>query len=81
MRRKQINTFTIKPVVHLAFKGEESLGYDIFPTLYSNIYIRSKRKSGQTTLIYNILKHCTSKRTNIVLSALLYIEMILIIQN
>ena len=66
MLRKKINTITIKPVVHLALKEEEILGYDYFPTLYSNIYICSKRKSGKTTLIYNILKHCTSKRTNVV---------------
>ena len=39
MLRKQINTITIKPVVHLALKEEEILGYDYFPTLYSNIYI------------------------------------------
>ena len=66
MLRKKINTITIKPVVHLALKEEEILGYNYFPTLYSNIYICSKRKSGKTTLIYNILKHCTSKRTNVV---------------
>ena len=76
MLRKKINTITIKPVVHLALKEEEILGYDYFPTLYSNICICSKRKSGKTTLIYHILKHCTSKGTNVGFSALLYIEMI-----
>ena len=50
----------------MALKENEILGYDYFPNLYSNIYICSKRKSGKTTLIYNILKHCVSKRTNVV---------------
>ena len=66
MQTKEINKITIKPVVHLALESHEILGYDYFPTLYSNIYICSRRRSGKTTLIYNILKHCTSKRTNVV---------------
>ena len=67
MQTKDINDIKIKPVVHLALEPIEILGYDYFPTLYSNIYICSKRRSGKTTLIYNILKHCTSKRTNVVI--------------
>ena len=66
MQTKEINKITIKPVVHLALESHEILGFDYFPTLYSNIYICSRRRSGKTTLIYNILKHCTSKRTNVV---------------
>jgi hypothetical protein len=67
MQTKQINNIHISPVVHLALEPTEILGYDYFPTLYSNIYICSKRRSGKTTLIYNILKHCVSKRTNVVI--------------
>ena len=55
MQTKEKNDIKIKPVVHLALESHEILGYDYFPTLYSNIYICSKRKSGKTTLIYNIL--------------------------
>jgi len=66
MQTKQINDIQIKPVIHLALEPTEILGYDYFPNLYSNIYICSKRKSGKITLIYNILKHCVSKRTNVV---------------
>jgi hypothetical protein len=67
MQTKQINDIQIKPVIHLALEPTEILGYDYFPNLYSNIYIFSKIKSGKTTLIYNILKHCVSKRSNVVL--------------
>ena len=66
MQKKDINDIKIKPVVHLALEPIEILGYDYFATLYSNIYICSKRRSGKTTLIYNILKYCVSKRTNVV---------------
>ena len=67
MQTKNINDIKIRPVVHLALEPTEILGYDYFPTLYSNIYICSKRRSGKTTLIYNILKHCTSNKTNVVI--------------
>jgi len=63
---KKINDIAVKPVIQNQLAKEEILGYDYFPNLYSNIYICSKRKSGKTTLIYNILKHCTDKRTNVV---------------
>ena len=39
MQTKEINKITIKPVVHLALESHEILGYDYFPTLYSNIYL------------------------------------------
>ena len=66
MQTKQINNITIRPVVHLALKEEEIRGYDYFPNLYSNIYVCAKRKSGKSTLIYNILKNCAGRRTNVV---------------
>ena len=66
MQTKEINNIKNRPVVHLALESNAILGYDYFSTLYSNIYICSKRKSGKTTLICNILKNCTNKRTNVV---------------
>ena len=57
MQTKEINDIKIKPVVHLALESHEIVGYDYFSTLYSNIYICSQPKSGQTTIIYNILKN------------------------
>ena len=66
MQTKEINKIIIKPVVHLALEQNEILGYDYFSTLYSTIYICSRRRSGKTTLIYNIFKHCVNKRTNVI---------------
>ncbi len=65
MQTKEINKISIKPVVHLALESHEIVGYDYFPTLYSNIDICSRSRSGKTTLIYNILKHCVNNRTNV----------------
>ena len=66
LQLKKINDIAVKPIIQNKLHKDDVLGYDYFPTLYSNIYIRSKRKSGKTTLIYNILKHCTDKKTNVV---------------
>ena len=74
MQTKEINDIKIKPVVHLALESHEILGYDYFPTLYSNIYICSKRKSGKTTLIYNILKIVLISDQTLFSFVLLYTE-------
>ncbi len=66
MQTKQINNIHIAPVVHLAIKEEEIRGYDYFTNLYANIDVCAKRKSGKSTLIYNILNNCTGRRTNVV---------------
>ncbi len=66
MQTKQINNIHVAPVVHLALKPTEITGYTDFPTLYSSIYICSKRNSGKTTPIYNIVKSCANERTNVV---------------
>ena len=66
LQLKKINDIAVKQIIQNKLHKDAVLGYDYFPTLYSNIYICSKRKSGKTTLIYNILKHCTDKKTNVV---------------
>jgi hypothetical protein len=43
---------------------KEVKGYDMFEEPYGNIFLSAKKKSGKTTLIYNILKHCAGKDVN-----------------
>lgn len=43
------------------------LGRQMFPELYSNIYIAGRKKSGKTQLLYNILKSCANKSTKVML--------------
>jgi len=42
-------------------KNSEIKGFDYFSEPYSNIFLLAKKKSGKTTLIYNILKNCGLK--------------------
>ncbi len=65
LETRKINDIAVKPIIQSKLAKEEILGYSYFPTLYSNIYIGSKSKSGKTTLIYNILKYCTDKKTKV----------------
>jgi hypothetical protein len=65
---KKINDTKIKKV---KLKNDDShkpiKGYDLFPEIYSNIFICSKKKSGKTTVLYNIIKKCSNKHTKIII--------------
>jgi len=41
------------------------LGYQLFPDLKSSIYISASTKSGKTTLISHIIKHCAGRQTKL----------------
>ncbi|RZI45303.1 hypothetical protein [Candidatus Finniella inopinata] len=40
-------------------------GSDLFPEVYSNIYLCSRKKSGKTSVIFTILKKCITRETKI----------------
>lgn len=42
------------------------LGEELFPEPYANIFLCARKKSGKTTVLYNILKHCTDRRTKVI---------------
>jgi hypothetical protein len=42
------------------------LGYNLFPEIYANIFLCAKKKSGKTTVIYNIIRKCVNKHTKII---------------
>lgn len=62
----KINDFVVKPVKSVNVSKEDIQGYDLIKELYSNIFICSKKKSGKTSLIYNILKNCANKMTTVI---------------
>ena len=66
MKKIKINDIDVVPVIVSNLNEDQILGYQYFKTLYTNIYICSKRKSGKSTVIYNILKNCVGKKTNVV---------------
>jgi hypothetical protein len=49
------------------YDSSKVLGRQMFPELYSNIYIAGRKKSGKTQLLYNILKTCANKSTKVML--------------
>ena len=66
MKKIKINDIDVVPVIVSNLNEDQILGYQYFKTLYTNIFICSKRKSGKSTVIYNILKNCVGKKTNVV---------------
>lgn len=49
------------------YDPERVLGRQMFPELYSNIYIAGRKKSGKTQLVYNILAKCANKATKVLI--------------
>jgi len=55
-------------IVAIKTKNESApiKGEDWFPTKYPNVFILAKKNSGKTTVISNILDHCTGKNTKFI---------------
>jgi hypothetical protein len=64
----KINNATVNQLPNYESKEDKRpiLGADLFPELYSNIFLCAKKKSGKTTVIYNIIKKCANKNTKVV---------------
>jgi hypothetical protein len=62
IKLKTINDAKISKVKTVDVKNVEIKGYDYFTEPYANIFLLAKKKSGKTTLIYNILKNCGLKK-------------------
>ena len=61
---KKGDPYKIKPIKSKV-PDIKPLGYELFPQLASSIYISASTKSGKTTLIFHIIKHCIDKNTKI----------------
>lgn len=62
IRVEKINDFVVKPIQHelnqLPIKGSE-----LFSEPYCNAFLCAKKKSGKSTIVYNIIKKCIGKET------------------
>lgn len=67
MQLQKINNEKVKPINIKTIPQKNILGYNFFQELYSNLYICSKKKSGKTILIANILYKCADKNTIIII--------------
>lgn len=57
---KQINDIKVKPIKTL-FNDKIIKHKEMFNNAYPNIFISSKKNSGKSTLIFNIIKYCALK--------------------
>ena len=64
---KKLNNFKVKPLELPSEITRPLKGHELFPINYPNIFICSKKFSGKTTTIFNILKKTASKRTEIII--------------
>lgn len=64
---KQINNEVVKVIPPVRpVDNRPVLGSALFPEVFANIFIYAKKKSGKSTVIYNIIKKCASKDTTII---------------
>jgi hypothetical protein len=63
IKESKLNCINVKPLVVQQTDTSKIKGADLFPSLYSNLFICSKKKSGKTSLINTILQKCTDKKT------------------
>jgi len=63
IKEETLNKVKVKPLVVVSQDSSTIKGADLFPSLYYNLFICSKKKSGKTSLINTILQKCTDKRT------------------
>lgn len=45
---------------------KQILGAELFEEPFANIFLCARKKSGKTTVLYNILKHCAGRTTKVI---------------
>ena len=63
IKEEKLNNISVKPLVVANTDTSKIKGADLFPSLYYNLFICSKKRSGKTSLINTILQKCTDKKT------------------
>ena len=74
MNVKKINNVEIKPIQVEKVEKKDILGSELFDEIYANIFICAKKKSGKSTVIYNIIKKCCDKRTKVIVFCSTYLK-------
>lgn len=57
--------FVVEPIPFKKQKKKKARGHRLFTEPYPNVFLCAKKKSGKTTVIYNILKHCCGPDTQV----------------
>lgn len=64
---RRINNSKVNPVKIPHVDKTKIKGHDMFGELHANIFICSKKKTGKSSLVWNILKNCSGKKTKIII--------------
>ena len=65
---RQINNHVVRPIpIPSSFDTRPIKGFDLCETLYANIFLTAKKNSGKTSTIFKIMKHCSDKKTIIII--------------
>lgn len=65
----KINNQKVCPIKTNCVDPDKIKGFELFPELYSNIFLLAKKKSGKTSTIFTILKKCCTKLTTVYIFA------------
>lgn len=63
----KVNRVKVKPIHLPQIEKKNIKGKDLFDELYFNVFICSRKKSGKTQLIWNILNKCTNKLSKVII--------------
>jgi hypothetical protein len=63
IKEVKLNSVNVKPLIVQQTDTSKIKGSDLFPSLYYNLFLCSKKKSGKTSLINTIFSKCTDKKT------------------
>lgn len=63
---KKINDIVVKPVKLPVVDIKDIKGHELFPSLYHNILLLAKKKSGKTSVIREIINQTTDETTKII---------------
>ena len=70
---QKVNDVQVKPIPLQANTQRQLIkGHELFPELYANIFICSKKKTGKTTIINTILNRCMGKDTKLIIFSTTY---------
>ena len=65
---RQINNHVVRPIpIPSSFDTRPIKGFDLCETLFANIFLTAKKNSGKTSTIFKIMKHCSDKKTIIII--------------
>ncbi len=72
IRLKKINNARVKCVPLPKRQTLRTRGGEMFEEVYANIFLLARKKSGKTTVMYNVLKKCCDKDTRVVIFSATY---------